>query len=439
MGTGSNLMDFVSTSNTGWPTVVIVGGGFGGLSAAQTLANKPVSVTLLDRTNHHLFQPLLYQVATAGLNPADIAQPIRHILRDAGNITVVLAEIGSIDPASKRLLTPQGRSFTYDYLIVAAGARHSYFGHEQWEGYAPGLKTLEDALELRRRILSAFETAEMAETEEMRRSAQTFVVVGAGPTGVEMAGAITELAHHALAADFRKIDPRKTQVILLDAAPRILPAFAEDLSASALKQLRHMGVDVRTNKTVKELNAEGVAIDGEFIPSRTVVWAAGNAASPLARELGAGTDRAGRVLVNPDLSVPDHPEIYAIGDMACFTHQTGTALPGVSPVAIQMGHCAAQNILAQIDRRPTRPFKYFDKGSMATIGRNRGVVDLKFARFGGFLAWLSWLFVHLIFLIGLRNKILVFLQWVWAYFTYSRGARLIYGAFRPKVPPIGSA
>lgn len=432
-------MDFVSTSNTGWPTVVIVGGGFGGLSAAQTLANKPVSVTLLDRTNHHLFQPLLYQVATAGLNPADIAQPIRHILRDAGNITVVLAEIGSIDPASKRLLTPQGRSFTYDYLIVAAGARHSYFGHEQWEGYAPGLKTLEDALELRRRILSAFETAEMAETEEMRRSAQTFVVVGAGPTGVEMAGAITELAHHALAADFRKIDPRKTQVILLDAAPRILPAFAEDLSASALKQLRHMGVDVRTNKTVKELNAEGVAIDGEFIPSRTVVWAAGNAASPLARELGAGTDRAGRVLVNPDLSVPDHPEIYAIGDMACFTHQTGTALPGVSPVAIQMGRCAAQNILAQIDRRPTRPFKYFDKGSMATIGRNRGVVDLKFARFGGFLAWLSWLFVHLIFLIGLRNKILVFLQWVWAYFTYSRGARLIYGAFRPKVPPMGSA
>jgi NADH dehydrogenase len=247
-----------------------------------------------------------------------------------------------------------------------------------------------------------------------------------------MAGAITELAHHALAADFRNIDPRKTQVILLDAAPRILPAFAEDLSASALKQLRHMGVDVRTNKMVKELNAEGVTIDGEFISSRTVVWAAGNAASPLARELGAETDRAGRVLVNPDLSVPNHPEIYAIGDMASFTHQTGTALPGVSPVAIQMGHRAAQNILAQIDRRPTRPFKYFDKGSMATIGRNRGVVDLKFARFGGFLAWLSWLFVHLIFLIGLRNKALVFLQWVWAYFTYSRGARLIYGAFRPK-------
>ena len=431
-------MPIPATSNTGWPTVVIVGGGFGGLSAAQTLANKPVSVTLLDRTNHHLFQPLLYQVATAGLNPADIAQPIRHILRDAGNITVVLAEIGSIDPASKRLLTAQGRSFTYDYLIVAAGARHSYFGHEAWEGYAPGLKTLEDALELRRRILSAFETAEIAETDEMRRSAQTFVVVGAGPTGVEMAGAITELAHHALAADFRKIDPRKTQVILLDAAPRILPAFAEDLSASALKQLRHMGVDVRTSKTVKELNAEGVTIDGEFIPSRTVVWAAGNTASPLARELGAETDRAGRVLVNRDLSVPNHPEIYAIGDMVCFTHQTGTALPGVSPVAIQMGHCAAKNILAQIDRRSTRPFRYFDKGSMATIGRNRGVVDLKFARFGGFLAWLSWLFVHLIFLIGLRNKALVFLQWVWAYFTYSHGARLIYGAFRPKVPPTGS-
>jgi len=417
---------------------VILGGGFGGLSAAKTLANKPVRVTLLDRTNHHLFQPLLYQVATAGLNPADIAQPIRHILRDAGNITVVLAEVSSIDPSSKRLLTPQGRSFTYDYLIVAAGARHSYFGHEQWEGNAPGLKTLEDALELRRRILGAFETAEMAETEELRRSAQTFVIVGAGPTGVEMAGAIAELARHALAADFRNIDARKTQVILLDAAPRILPTFAEDLSASALKQLRHMGVDVRTNKTVKELNTEGVTIDGEFIPSRTVVWAAGNAASPLARELGAATDRAGRVLVNPDLSVPNHPEIYAIGDMASFTHQTGTTLPGVSPVAIQMGRRAGQNILAQIDRRPTRPFKYFDKGSMATIGRNRAVVDLKFARFGGFLAWLSWLFVHLIFLIGLRNKTLVFLEWAWAYFTYSHGARLIYGAFRPKVPP-GSA
>jgi NADH:ubiquinone reductase (H+-translocating) len=432
-------MPIPATSKTSWPTVVIVGGGFGGLSAAQTLANKPVSVTLLDRTNHHLFQPLLYQVATAGLNPADIAQPIRHILRDAGNITVVLAEVGSLDLASQRLLTLQGQSFTYDYLVVAAGARHSYFGHERWEGYAPGLKTLEDALELRRRILSAFETAEMAETEEMRRSAQTFVVVGAGPTGVEMAGAITELARHALAADFRNIDPRKTQVILLDAAPRILPAFAEDLSACALTQLRHMGVDVRTNKMVKELNAEGVTIDGEFIPSRTVVWAAGNAASPLARELGAGTDRAGRVLVNPDLSVPNHPEIYAIGDMASFTHQTRTSLPAVSPVAIQMGRCAARNILAQIDRRPTKPFKYFDKGSMATIGRNRGVVDLKFARFGGFLAWLSWLFVHLIFLIGLRNKALVFLQWVWAYFTYSRGARLIHGAFRPKTPPPDSA
>jgi NADH dehydrogenase len=432
-------MESTSTSKTVPPTVVILGGGFGGLSAAKTLANKPVSVTLLDRTNHHLFQPLLYQVATAGLNPADIAQPIRHILRDAGNITVVLAEVSSIDPSSKRLLTPQGRSFTYDYLIVAAGARHSYFGHEQWEGNAPGLKTLEDALELRRRILGAFETAEMAESEEIRRSAQTFVIVGAGPTGVEMAGAIAELARHALAADFRKIDARKTQVILLDAAPRVLPTFAEDLSASALKQLRHMGVDVRTNKTVKELNAEGVTIDGEFIASRTVVWAAGNAASPLARELGAATDRAGRVLVNADLSVPNHPEIYAIGDMASFTHQTGTALPGVSPVAIQMGRRAGQNILAQIDRRPTRPFKYFDKGSMATIGRNRAVADLKFARFGGFLAWLGWLFVHLIFLIGFRNKAFVFLEWAWAYFTYSHGARLIYGAFRPKVSPPGSA
>ncbi|MGA8660350.1 MAG: NAD(P)/FAD-dependent oxidoreductase [Chthoniobacterales bacterium] len=430
-------MNTASTSKSDWPKVVIVGGGFGGLSAAKTLANEQVNVTLLDRTNHHLFQPLLYQVATAGLNPGDIAQPIRHILRDAGNITVVLAEVRSINLASKRLVTTRDQTFPYDYLIVAAGARHSYFGNEQWEGYAPGLKTLEDALELRRRILTAFETAEMAETEEVRQSAQTFVVVGAGPTGVEMAGAITELAHRAMAADFRNIDPKKTKVILLDAAPRILPTFAEDLSASALEQLRHMGVDVRTNKMVKNVTPEGVTTDTEFIPARTVVWAAGNAASPLAKGLGAEIDRAGRVLIKPDLSVAEHPEVYAIGDMASFKHQTGEPLPGVSPVAIQMGRHAAKNILAQVNRRPTKPFKYFDKGSMATIGRNRGVVDLNFARFGGFFAWLCWLFVHLIFLIGLRNKVLVFLQWVSAYFTYSRGARLIYGVFRPKVPPPG--
>ena len=425
-------MDTASTAKTDRPTVVIIGGGFGGLSAAKALANKPVMVTLIDRTNHHLFQPLLYQVATAGLSAGDIAQPIRAILKHATNISVVMGTVQTIDVAAEKVHTDV-QEYPYDYLILAAGARHSYFGKDHWEAFAPGLKTLSDALELRRRILHAFEIAETTTDPELQKAALTFVVIGAGPTGVEMAGAIAELAHRALAADFRNIDPKKTQIVLLDAGPRILPTFAEDLSASALKQLRDMRVDVQTNKMVKDVSPHGVTTDAGFIPARTVVWAAGNAASPLAKELGAETDRAGRVFVNPDLSVPGHPEIYVIGDMALFTHQTGEPLPGASPVAIRMGRHAARNILARIDKHPTEPFKYFDKGRMATIGRNKGIVDLKFARFGGFLAWLSWLFVHLIFLIGLRNKVLVFLQWVWAYLSYSRGARLLYGAFRPKV------
>jgi NADH dehydrogenase len=418
------------------PKVVIVGGGFGGLYAAKELAEKNVRVTLVDRTNHHLFQPLLYQVATAGLSPADIAQPIRHILKEAKNTEVVMAEVDRIDPQSKQVHTTKGLIFSYDYLIVAAGARHSYFGHDEWERFAPGLKNLADALELRRRILQAFEAAEIANSEEERRAALTFIVVGAGPTGVEMAGAVAELARHTLAEDFRRVDPRATRVLLVEGVARVLPAFREDLSRSALKQLQSMGIEVRTGTMVKEVTNHGVTVNGEFIPCRTVIWAAGNAAAPIGKSLSAETDRAGRVIVNEDLTVPGHPEVFAIGDMACFKHQTGEPLPALSPVAMQMGRHAAKNILSRLQGQQLAAFHYFDKGTMATIGRNKAVADLKFVRFGGYLAWLSWLFVHLIFLIGLRNRLLVFFQWTWAYLTYGRGARLIYGTFKPQVDKI---
>jgi NADH:ubiquinone reductase (H+-translocating) len=412
------------------PQVIIVGGGFGGLSAAKELAGKAVRVTLIDRTNHHLFQPLLYQVATAGLSPADIAQPIRHILRDAKNIEVMLGEVDGIDCDEKQVRTTDNVSYPYDYLIIAAGAWHSYFGHDEWEAFAPGLKSLEDAIELRRRILSAFEAAELATSEEDRQAALTFIIVGAGPTGVEMAGAIAELAHKTLSEDFRRIDSRLARILLLDGAPRVLPSFSEDLSRSALAQLRRMEVEVHTGAIVKEVGDRGVTVNGEFVPSRTVVWAAGNAAAPIGKSLGANVDRAGRVIVNENLSIPGHPEIFAIGDMTCFKHQTGQPLPGVSPVAMQMGRRASKNILLHIQGEKAEPFRYFDKGSMATIGRNKAIADLKFARVGGLLAWLSWLFVHLIFLVGLRNRLLVLFQWTWSYLTFGRSARLIHGNFR---------
>ena len=411
------------------PRVVIIGGGFGGLYAAKELANKPVSMILLDRTNHHLFQPLLYQVATAGLSPGDIAQPIRHILKHAENLEVVLANADRIDVAEKAVVCAD-RKVPYDYLIVAAGARHSYFGHDGWEQFAPGLKNLPDVLELRRRILFAFEAAEIAETAAERQKALTFVVVGAGPTGVEMAGAIAELAHKSLADDFHHVNPKDARIVLVDAAPRVLPAFTPGLSESARKQLGQLKVEVRTGVMVKDVGPDGVYVGDELIPARTIVWAAGNAASPLGKSLGVELDRAGRVKVNEDLTVPGHPEIFVIGDMAVFTYQTGEPLPGVCPVAMQMGRHAARNILAAAEGRPMLPFRYHDKGQMATIGRNRAIADLKVVRFGGFLAWLSWLFIHLIFLIGFRNQVFVFLQWAWAYLTYSKGARLIYGMFR---------
>ena len=412
------------------PRIVIIGGGFGGLYAAKELRHQPVSVTLLDRTNHHLFQPLLYQVATAGLSPGDIAQPIRHILKEAENVEIVMEEVARIDVAQKLVITER-KPIPYDYLIVAAGARHSYFAHNEWEQFAPGLKSLEDAIELRRRILEAFEFAEIAEDPDERKKALTFVVVGAGPTGVEMAGAIAELAHRSLADDFHHVNPRDARIILVDAAPRVLPAFEAKLSDSARKQLEQLQVEVQTGVMVKDVGPDGVHVGDELISTRTIVWAAGNAASPLAKSLGAELDRAGRVTVNEDLTVAGHPEVFVIGDMALFTHQTGQPLPGVCPVAMQMGRHAAKNILAVNEGNPMTGFRYNDKGQMATIGRNRAVADLKVVGFGGFFAWLAWLFIHLIFLIGFRNRIAVFFQWMWAYLTYSRGARLIYGTFKP--------
>jgi NADH:ubiquinone reductase (H+-translocating) len=412
------------------PKVIVVGGGFGGLSAAKALAGKPVEVTIIDRTNHHLFQPLLYQVATAGLAPSDIAQPIRHILRDAENVSVLMHDVAGIDPTAKIVHT-SGGDFPYDFLILAAGARHSYFGHQEWETLAPGLKSLPDAIELRRRILEAFEFAETAEDDVALEAALTFVIVGAGPTGVEMAGAISELAKRTMVDDFRKIRTAHARIFLLDGAPRVLPGFPPSLSRSAAAQLKQLEVEVLVGTAVLNVTAEGVHLEDRLIRARTIIWAAGNAASPLARDLDAEVDRQGRVLVAKDLSIPRHSEIFAVGDMASFLHQTGSPLPGIAPVAMQMGRRAAANVLALTEGRKTRRFRYFDKGNLATIGRNRAVADLRGIRFGGFLAWLSWLCVHLIFLIGLRNRVLVFLQWVWAYFTYARGARLIYQPFRP--------
>lgn len=408
------------------PVVVVIGGGFAGLAAVKAFADQPVRVILIDRSNHHLFQPLLYQVATSGLSPADIAQPIRAILRNQENVTVVLDEVKDIDADKKTVITGD-LTFQYDYLIVAAGARHHYFGHDEWEPFAPGLKSLEDAVELRRRVLLAFEVAEKAPTEEERRKALTFVVVGGGPTGVEMAGAICELARFTLRKDFRHADPTSAHVILVEAGPRILPFFDPKLSDKAVQQLKAIGVDVRVNAAVTRLAEEEVDINSTIIPTRTVVWAAGNKASPLAAKIDCDIDRQGRALVKRDLSVPNRPEIFATGDIISTTFDQGKPVPGVSPAALQAGRHAAENILRKIKGEPTREWEYFDKGSMATIGRNAAVAHIGAFKFSGFPAWLAWVFVHLLFLLGFRNRSAVFLQWIWAYLTYGKGARLIHG------------
>ena len=414
------------------PVVVIIGGGFGGLSAAKALEEAPVSVILIDRSNHHLFQPLLYQVATAELSPGDIAQPIRAILRDQANVRVILDEVKQIKPETREVIT-EDLTFKYDYLIVAAGARHHYFGNDQWEAQAPGLKSIKDALEIRRRVLLAFEVAEKAKSEEERKQALTFVVVGAGPTGVEMAGAISELARFTLRRDFRNIDPTSSRVILVEAAPRVLPPFAPELSESALRQLQQLHVEVLLNSAVTRLADGEVDINQQVIKTRTVIWAAGNKASPLAGMLGGEVDRAGRVKVNPDLTIPGHPEIQAIGDMMATTFDGGKPVPGVSPAALQAGRHAAANIKRQIQGQQPEAWNYFDKGSMATIGRYKAVAAFAGMKISGFPAWLAWLFVHILFLIGFRNRVFVFWQWTWAHVNYSKGARLITGSTKEGV------
>jgi NADH:ubiquinone reductase (H+-translocating) len=417
------------------PRVIIVGGGFGGLEAAKKLAGKDVRVTVIDRTNYHLFQPLLYQVATAALSPADIAAPIRAILSKCKNMEVILAELHSIDVDAKKVRMSDGAELDYDFLILATGARHSYFGHDEWEKLAPGLKSLEDAIEVRRRLLMAFEYAERITDEAARKAAMTFVIIGGGPTGVEIAGAIAEIARHTLAKDFRHIDPSQARVILIEGESRLLAAFPEDLSASALKQLVDLGVEVRTGARATNLTETGVQVGNEWIPCRVKIWAAGNNASFLGKSLGAPVDRVGRVIVNDDLTIPRHPEVQVIGDLANFSHQTGQPLPGVSPVAMQQGRHAARNILAMIEGGKPRRFHYWNKGNMATIGRNKAVADLKLVHLSGLPAWLAWLFVHIVFLVGFRNRLLVLFQWAWAYLTFDAGARLITRNFQSETRP----
>lgn len=416
------------------PHVVIVGAGFGGLETAKKLACESVRVTVVDRTNYHLFQPLLYQVATAALSPADIAAPVRAILSKCENMEVVLAEVESIDVNANKVKMVDG-DLDYDYLIIATGARHSYFGHPEWEKLAPGLKSLEDAIEIRRRILMAFEYAERISDEAARKVAMTFVIIGGGPTGVEMAGAIAEIARYTLAKDFRHIDPSQARVILVEGEPRVLAAFPEDLQISAMRQLVDLGVEVRTGMHATNLSEQGLQVGNEFIPCRVKIWAAGNNASFVGHSLGAPIDRAGRVIVNKDLTIPNHPEVQVIGDLANFSHQTGQPLPGVSPVAMQQGRHAARNILAMIDGRRPQRFWYFDKGSMATIGRNKAVADLKLMHLSGLPAWLAWLFVHIISLVGFRNRLAVLFQWAWAYFSFNKGARLITRNFQSEQRP----
>jgi NADH dehydrogenase len=411
------------------PHVVIVGGGFAGLNAARVLARREARVTLVDRRNHHLFQPLLYQVATAGLSPADIATPLRSILRKASDVRVILAAAERVEPEARRVILDEGE-LTYDALILAAGATHSYFGHDEWEALAPGLKTLEDALEIRRRVLLAFEAAERARDAAERRALLTLVVIGGGPTGVELAGALAELARHTIARDFRAIDPTQTRVILLEGGSRILPSFPEGLARAAARSLERIGVEVRTGALVTRITSDAVWVGGEPIHSRAVLWAAGVAAAPLAHTLGVPLDRAGRIPVTPDLSVAGHPEIFVAGDLCAFTHGTGEPLPGVAPVAIQQGRAAAANAWRRLAGEATRPFRYRDRGSMATVGRAAAVAVIGPLRLSGLPAWLAWLGVHITFLIGFRNRFLVLFEWAWAYSTWQRGARLITGCWR---------
>lgn len=409
------------------PKVIIIGGGFGGLWAAKALADKPVDVTLIDRKNHHVFQPLLYQVATAVLSPGEIAQPIRRILHKFKNIEVILGEAAGFDKESNRISLTDGSQIAYDYLIIAAGARHAYFGHDDWEREAPGLKTLEDALEIRRRVLLAFEYAERKAYLTGVQKQLNFVVVGGGPTGVELAGAIADIARKALAKDFMAIDTRKAKVMLFEGSDKILGTFGHDLSESAKSQLESLGVEVWINSFVTDVEPGRVKVGDEWINCDVVLWATGVAASPLGKALGLETDKAGRVFVEPDLTVPGFKNIFVIGDMAMLLQESGEPVPGVSPAAMQMGTATANNILNDLDGKPRANFRYVNKGTMATIGRTKAIADIQGFKFKGFIAWLMWLFLHVMFLIGFRNRFAVMFEWFWAYLTRERSARLITG------------
>ena len=409
--------------------VIIIGGGFGGLKAAEALARLPVRLTLVDRKNHHTFQPLLYQVATAGLSPAEIAAPIREILARHANVEVLLGEVQGFD-LERHIVKLDEFDLSYDYLVVAAGASHAYFGHDEWEPLAPGLKTVEDALEMRRRVLLAFELAERHAATTGQHLPLSFVLVGGGPTGVELAGTLAEITRKSMAEDFRHIDPRRTHIVLLEAAPSLLSAYPDDLRQSAKRQLEHLGVEVRLNSAVTDVRQGEIRVGNEVMQANVVLWAAGVAASPLGRALGGPVDRAGRVLVEADLSLPGHREVFVIGDLASLKHADGKQLPGVAPVAMQQGRWVAHQIAADLAGNSRTPFHYFDKGSLATIGRAAAVAQFGKVHISGFLAWLSWLFIHIFFLVGFRNRIIVMIQWAWSYFTYDRSARLITGEKR---------
>ena len=404
---------------------MIVGGGFGGLYAARKLKRADVSITLIDRRNHHVFQPFLYQVATAALNPSDIAAPIRRVLRKQRNARVILGAVDTIDLDAKRVVMADG-SVDYDRLVIATGAIPSYFGNDSWADHAPGLKDIEDALALRARIFTAFEAAERSTDPESQRAWLTFVVVGGGPTGVELAGSLAEIARHALARDFRNFDPTSARVLLVEAAPRLLGQFAPKMAEKAERALIKLGVEVLTGAKVEDISAGRVMVGTQPVMAQTVIWAAGVSASPLGRSLGVETDRAGRVKVAQDLTVPGHPDVYVIGDLAAVSSK-GQSVPGVAPAAIQMGKRAAGNIRLQLDGKPTRPFVYRDKGMLAAIGRASAVASLPYLKLSGLIAWVTWLVIHILYLIGFRNRVLVMIQWAWAYFTYDRGARLITG------------
>jgi NADH dehydrogenase len=405
--------------------VVVVGAGFAGINAVKTLSkNKNINITLIDRRNYHLFQPLLYQVATAGLSPADIATPIRSVFSGYSNVTVYLGNVSTVDLQNK-IVNVEQDTVRYDYLILACGAKHSYFGHNEWEEFSPGLKTLEQATEIRRRILLSFEEAEKESSIEKQKQLLTFVIVGGGPTGVELAGAIAEISRYTLEKDFRNIDPARTRVILIEAGPRILAGFSEKLSRRAARDLEQLGVQIWTSSRVSKVNLDNVQLGDETIYAKTILWAAGVLPSSLGKTLGTPLDPQGRVIVEKDLSLPNHPDVFVLGDQAHFDDEKGNPLPGLAPVAIQQGKHAAKNILRKLHNQESLDFEYADKGLMATIGRKRAVVETKKLQFGGFFAWVAWLFIHIYYLIGFRNRFIVFFQWTWSYITLKRGARLI--------------